>query len=158
MADADPTFFASLARLRAGAGALVTDAEGRVLVVEPAYKSHWEIPGGIVERGEPPAAACAREIREELGIELTVGRLLVIEHQHEPDPRGDSVMFVYDAGVLISEALVTLPPGELKAFGFFPHEELAQRLSAKLARRIRHALDARRDGTVIELENGTRRA
>jgi 8-oxo-dGTP diphosphatase len=158
VAEADPAFLASLARVRAGAGALITDAQDRVLIVEPAYKAHWEVPGGIVEKGEPPAVACLRELREELGIELEVGRLLVIEHQNEPDPRGDSVMFIYDAGVLGSEALVKLPPGELKGFGFFPREELAQRLSPKLARRIGHALDARRDGILIELENGSRRA
>lgn len=158
MAEPDAAFLASLTRVRAAAGALVTDAEDGVLIVEPAYKAHWEVPGGIVEKGEPPAVACARELREELGVELRVGRLLVIEHQSEPDPRGDSIMFIYDAGALGSDVRVKLPPGELKSFGFFAREELARRLSPRLARRISHALDARRDGTLIELENGVRRA
>jgi len=45
-------YFASLARTRLGSGALITDELGRVLMVEPTYKNHLEVPRGAVEAGE----------------------------------------------------------------------------------------------------------
>ena len=65
------SFYARLPAKRVAAGALCQDAAGRVLLVEPTYKDVWELPGGMVEADESPLAACRRELREELGIEVT---------------------------------------------------------------------------------------
>jgi 8-oxo-dGTP diphosphatase len=45
----------------------------------------WEFPGGKVELGEAEPDALAREIREELGCGLEVGRLLVRHTHRYPD-------------------------------------------------------------------------
>lgn len=53
------------------AAAVVTDAEGRVLLVRTTYgENKWDLPGGVLEPGEAPWEAARREAREELGIDL----------------------------------------------------------------------------------------
>ena len=51
------------------------DVDGRVLIAKrpqgKALAGLWEFPGGKVEPGERPEAALIRELREELGIEVS---------------------------------------------------------------------------------------
>jgi hypothetical protein len=56
-------YTATLPTKRMGAGLLITDDVGRVLLVEPTYKSEWEIPGGAVEANESPYCAARRGSR-----------------------------------------------------------------------------------------------
>ena len=65
-------------RLPLGAGALIRDAEGRVLLILQTYQRPplWLPPGGWVNRGETPRQAARREVREELGVRVDVGRAL----------------------------------------------------------------------------------
>ena len=57
------------------AACALVDIDGRVLIAKrPAGKQLaglWEFPGGKVEPGETPEACLIRELREELGIEVT---------------------------------------------------------------------------------------
>ncbi len=61
--------------LLVAAVALIDEANRVLLTERPADKSMaglWEFPGGKVEAGETPECALAREIREELSIELCI--------------------------------------------------------------------------------------
>jgi ADP-ribose pyrophosphatase YjhB (NUDIX family) len=153
-ADETNPFYLGQPKRRSGAGALFVDDANRVLMVEPNYKHTWEIPGGIVEAGEDPRAACHRECLEELGLDLPTGRLLVMEHQIEPEPRGDSLMFVYNGGVLEDASHIRLQADELRSFRFVEADQLERITTDRLARRIRQALIARERGVFIEMVNG----
>lgn len=65
--------------------AILEDRSGRVLLAERPHgkpdAGYWEFPGGKIESGESPAQALARELHEELGIELTRAVRLMSVHQ-----------------------------------------------------------------------------
>ena len=62
------------------AAAVIRGADGKILIARRADTQHqgglWEFPGGKVELGESPSVALAREIAEELGLEISVGERL----------------------------------------------------------------------------------
>lgn len=69
------------ARPEVAVGAIVFDAAGRVLLVQrgrPPGVGLWTVPGGRVEGGETLAAAVAREVREETGLDVEVGVLACV--------------------------------------------------------------------------------
>ena len=55
-------------------GGLVRDSEGRVLMLYTPRRD-WEFPGGQVEEGEDLVMALQREVLEETGLTVTVGKL-----------------------------------------------------------------------------------
>jgi ADP-ribose pyrophosphatase YjhB (NUDIX family) len=55
-----------------GATCLIERADGRVLLIRQSYRNHWGLPGGLLQRREHPAAAARREIREEVGLDITL--------------------------------------------------------------------------------------
>jgi 8-oxo-dGTP diphosphatase len=143
-------YYAQLARVRQGAGALITSPDGRVVMYDVAYRDYLELPGGAVQDDESPPVACARECREELGADIEVGRLLLIDHHTDGGERGNSVMFVYDGGVVEESALRAVPSDEGRSVVFVDPLDLSSVTISRLANRIRHALTARETGGLVE--------
>jgi mutator protein MutT len=56
------------------AGIVVRD-DGRILVVQRRDNGNWEPPGGVLELGETFEQGVRREVAEETGITVEVGRL-----------------------------------------------------------------------------------
>jgi 8-oxo-dGTP diphosphatase len=136
MPDPSSTFAAP----RVAAGALFLDGADRVLLVHPTYKDTWDIPGGYVERGESPAAACRREVLEELGIDRQPRRLISVDwapHERE----GDKLLFLFDCGDLGSdEQGIQLDVHELDRWTWAVLDQLDSYVLPRIARRIRSAV------------------
>ncbi|MEO8704110.1 MAG: (deoxy)nucleoside triphosphate pyrophosphohydrolase [Kofleriaceae bacterium] len=87
------------------AGLIIAD-DRRVLITQrradQALPLQWEFPGGKVEPGESPVAALIRELREELGVTASVGKIWdVLFHAY---PAFDLVMLVYACRIAPGEA------------------------------------------------------
>ncbi|MBE1878707.1 NUDIX domain-containing protein [Myceligenerans pegani] len=143
-------YVASLPRKRMSAGVLLRGDAGRVVLIEPSYKAHWDIPGGVVDDDEAPWRAAARELSEELGLVRTRMPLLVIDHVSAlPDGMPEGIAWVFDGG-RISEAELgglDLTDPEIVSVGLYALDEAAGKMSADLARRVRTALHAVEQGT-----------
>jgi 8-oxo-dGTP pyrophosphatase MutT (NUDIX family) len=155
-ASGQDDFTAGLPRKRMAAGVLLTDDADRVLIVEPVYKDHWEIPGGSVDADESPYAAAVRELSEELGLSRPVGGLLVVDWVPPRPGRTEGLMLVFDGGRLSAREVagLVLPTDELRGYAFCTFEEASTRLSPVLMRRLSAAVAARASGVVAYLEDG----
>ncbi|GIF15280.1 hypothetical protein Ate01nite_53120 [Actinoplanes teichomyceticus] len=144
-----------MATPRVAAGALFFDEAGRVLLVKPTYKNGWDIPGGYVEPGESPRAACIREVREELGISVNPSSLLVIDWA-PAEKEGDKMLFVFDAGTLSDQAHaeIRFTDGELTESAFVAHDDLDRYLPGRLSRRLRTAINAKQHEAAVYAEHG----
>jgi 8-oxo-dGTP diphosphatase len=119
----------------AGAPAEVLISQRREDQALPLF---WEFPGGKIEPGEAPTAALAREIQEELGVAIHIGRVWdVLFHAY---PEYDVYMLVYACTLAAGETpravevkdFVWIVPARLGDYRILPADEpLVRRLQAE---------------------------
>ncbi|MCA1218528.1 NUDIX domain-containing protein [Streptomyces sp. 8L] len=136
------------------ADALIRDAEGRVLLVDPTYKDGWDLPGGMLE-DEEPEAGMVREVREELGLDVRAGRLLVVDTIPAAVYGRTILAFVYATEPARDpEGGFVLQDEEIGEARFVTEREALGMVPAELARRLGGAFAAERAGTTTALRHG----
>jgi 8-oxo-dGTP diphosphatase len=136
-----------------GAGVLLRNARGEVLLVEPTYKQTWEIPGGVVESDESPREAAARECEEELGVELAIGIAACIHYAPMVRLPADGVMFVFDAGTTEHDVEdFALPPEEIRSAKFVDPSKLSEHTHPVMVARLLAAIEGAESGMTVYLE------
>src|SRR3954465_9706998 len=136
------------ARKRVAADVILRDDQDRILLVNPNYKPDWDLPGGMVEANEPPIDAARRELHEELGLDIPVGQLLCVEWVPPHGPWDDTLVFIFDGGVLAAAKIdgLTITDDEITQFRFNPKDGARGLLPPYVWRRAAAAVDALETG------------
>jgi 8-oxo-dGTP diphosphatase len=142
---------------RMAAGALFQNDAGQVLLVKPSYRESLLLPGGVIEENESPKSAAIREVQEELGLDIPLGKLLVVDYfSKKSDKRTESVVFVFDGGILNPELIekIHLQEAELLEYKFVDIKNFEEVHSTGTIKRARLAKKAFDGETCYYLENG----
>lgn len=121
-----------------GVGAFITDSAGRLLLVKRLREpeaGHWGLPGGKVDFGETIAQTCAREILEELGVEIAVGDLICVVDQIDHAAGTHWVAPVFRASIVGGEPS-NREPQALAEIGWFGPGDLPAPLTVSTQRAL----------------------
>jgi 8-oxo-dGTP diphosphatase len=134
------------------AGVLISRADGRTLLVQTHHRRGLVLPGGMVEEGESPARAAEREVREELGLEVRVTRLLAVQHKPADDHTPERFLFDFDCPRLAATPLLRLQAEEIAEAVWLPEDEAVERHVETGRARLRAAFAARRNGSTAYVD------
>ncbi len=121
-------------------GALVTDDDSNILLARHPERG-WEIPGGYVHSGEDLITALKREIKEETGVDVSVGALVGIHQniQAESTQVPTKVIFDFLAHKLYGELRTSDEHLEVR---WFSRDEVLSRITHPIYRdRMKHLLN-----------------
>lgn len=108
-----------------------SDRRGELLLMRRSDNGHWGLPGGYVEAGESVTAAAVREVFEETGVRIYVGRLIGVYSDparqvivYPDELRVQAVNLCFEA-VAVGVGELTTPEETLET-GYFAHDGLPE--------------------------------
>ncbi len=146
---------AGLPRKRVISQLAIRDHEDRLLLCQLSYKPDWDLPGGVVEVGESPRLAAAREVQEELALTVDAGDLLLVDWLPAWSGWDDACTLVFDGGVHaagLTDSIVP-EPREIRTAEFCDADQIRERCAPQTVRRALAALDSTQ-GPMRYLESG----
>lgn len=108
--------------------ACIIDAQQRILLTRrsiPPFFGQWVMPGGKIDHGEAIQSALLREVAEEVGLEISIDKLIdVYEHLGIGDHGDHYIILYYRASP--QSFKITINPGELSEALWFSPQQLPE--------------------------------
>jgi len=107
-----------------GSMCFIEREDGQLLLVRQSYRRRWGVPGGLLKRGEDPAAAARREVLEEVGVDVVLSG----EPAVAVDAQARRVDVVFRARLAPGQAADRARPcsPEIVEAGWFPADDLPE--------------------------------
>lgn len=101
-----------------------------ILLVKQNYGlKFWSLPGGVMENGESINQAALREVKEETGLEIDLGRLIGVYSK----PRESAIALTF---VGIVKGGILKANHEVSEVGYFPFTALPENIRDHLRQRV----------------------
>ena len=107
-------------------GVIVENEKGEILLVKrkfPPRKGYWDLPGGFIAPFEDFEASIKREVKEELGVEITIGKIIGV---YKDDYVYKDIRYP-TLGIIACASLSTLritPADDISGFAFFAKDKV----------------------------------
>ncbi|MBK8395980.1 MAG: NUDIX hydrolase [Leptospiraceae bacterium] len=94
-------FFLKSKKLRVRVAALIRNNKGEILLIKQRKKNkdYWLLPGGGIEFGESATTALVRELKEELNLDVSSSKFLLINESIDPKGGRHLIQLVFEAEV-----------------------------------------------------------
>jgi 8-oxo-dGTP pyrophosphatase MutT (NUDIX family) len=141
-----------LASTVSAAGVLISRPDGRTMLVRTHHRTGLVLPGGMVEEGESPAVAAEREVREEVGLDVRVTRLLAVQHKAADDRAPERYLFDFECEPLTATPLLRLQADEIAEVFWLSEDDAVARHVESGRARLHAAFAARRNGSTAYVD------
>ena len=107
----------------ASAALLIENSAGELLTVKAYYKTHWSLPGGMVDAGETPLQAALHETQEEVGLVVTEDEVSFFAVASRSSDKGLAHQYIFR--VVLDDARlerIVLQQPEIDAYQFMSRD------------------------------------